>query len=73
MVRDTESVAVNVWWNSDNEKWNLNSNPVGNKWNAGNQIFLRNGAFLSHIAGVFHCKSRILRVLDRNTVICYDI
>ena len=52
-VAPYQGVAVDVWWYSENEKWDLNSNPVGNRWNAGNQIFLRNGAFLLQTAGVF--------------------
>lgn len=39
----TEIFTVNVNWNSDDEKWNVNANPQNdNRWNAGNRVFSSN-------------------------------
>lgn len=38
-----EVFAVNVNWNSDNRKWNLNANQLDDdRWNAGKRVFSRN-------------------------------
>ena len=35
--------VVNVNWNSDNRKWNVNAwNLDDDNWNAGNRVFARN-------------------------------
>ncbi len=40
--------VVNVNWNADDRKWNVNCNPFNpdNVWNAGNQVFSNSLSFL---------------------------
>lgn len=39
----SEVFTVNVYWNSDDKKWNVNANPLDdNRWNAGNRAFSSN-------------------------------
>lgn len=47
----SEVFAVNVNWNGDDRKWNVNANRLDDyRWNAGNRAFSRN----------FLCFSRLL-------------
>jgi len=39
---NSEVVVVNVNWNAGNSKWNVNTDDLGNEWNAGNQFVSRN-------------------------------
>jgi len=43
----SELFAVNVNWNADNRKWNVNANSLDdNRWNAGNRAFSATFLFL---------------------------
>jgi hypothetical protein len=53
------SCLVNVNWNADDRKWNVNTwNRDDNDWNAGNSAFSETAVFLPHLpCGSFRFQS----------------